>query len=276
MVPLRFETFDSALVQRVVSALVLAPPVLLAVWWGRPAFEVMIAATAAIMTYEWARLCEGGRIGPAGWVLIAVALVIVSSAIWFGIVVGLLAMLAGAVVVHIAGHAEGIEEPHWLTLGVAAVGPPCAALIWLRADAAGGLATCMWLIATVWATDIGAYFTGRAIGGPRLAPSISPKKTWAGLAGGMVSAGLVGWATGMVVDGVDAVILVPLGVTLAVVAQIGDLSKSKFKRHFGVKDAGRLIPGHGGLLDRADGFITAAPAVALLSWLAGRSIVQWP
>lgn len=274
--PLKFEAIDPVLIRRIASALVLAPPVLLAVWWGRPAFEAMIALATAIMAYEWARLCEGGRIGPAGWALVAVALAIVSVAIWFGATASLLAMLAGVVIVHIAGHAEGVEEPRWLTLGVGAVGAPCAALIWLRADAADGLATCLWLIATVWATDIGAYFAGRAIGGPRLAPSISPKKTWAGLAGGMVSAGLVGWATALIVNEADVVVLVPLGAALAVVAQIGDLSESGFKRHFGVKDAGRLIPGHGGLLDRVDGLITTAPAVALLSWLAGRSVVQWP
>jgi phosphatidate cytidylyltransferase len=275
-VPPKLEAIDPVLVRRVASALVLAPPVLLAVWWGQPAFEAVIAAVAAIMAYEWARLCQGGRVGLAGWTLIAVALAVAAAAIWFGARAGLLALLAGVVVVHFAGHAEGVEEPRWLTLGVGAVGAPSAALIWLRADPAYGLATCLWLIATVWATDIGAYFAGRAIGGPRLAPSISPKKTWAGLVGGMVSAGLVGWAAALIVNGADVAVLVPLGAALAVVAQIGDLSQSGFKRHFGAKDTGSLIPGHGGLLDRVDGFITTAPAVALLSWLAGRSVVQWP
>lgn len=272
----RVDGLDPVLVRRVGSALVLAPPVLLAVWWGRPAFEAVILTAAAVMAYEWARLCQGGRIGPSGWILVAGVLAIVFAVIWHGVASGLVVMLVAIVIVHIAAHAESVEEPRWLTLGVIAAGAPCAALIWLRADPAYGLATCLWLIATVWATDIGAYFCGRAIGGPRLAPTISPKKTWAGLAGGMASAAAVGWIATAFVEGARPALLAPLGAALAVIAQIGDLSESGFKRHFGAKDSGCIIPGHGGLLDRVDGFITAAPTVALLSWLAGRSLLQWP
>jgi len=137
----------------------------------------------------------------------------------------------------------------------------------------------LWLVALVIATDIGAYFAGRLIGGPKLMPRISPKKTWAGRVGGMAAAACIGALATTLVAGdegrapVMAVAL--LSALLAVVAQTGDLAESAVKRNFNVKDSGTLIPGHGGLFDRLDGFLITLPALALLVALTGMSVLQW-
>jgi len=276
MVPPKGEWLESSLVRRILSALVLGPPVLAIVWYGGALYYLLILLVAVQMAYEWSRMCGSGTVGPGGRVVIGAVLVAMAMTSWLDLSWGVVAVLAGSLVAYIGARIEGAAEPRWLTLGVLAVGAPAIALLWLRADLDQGRAICLWLVLTVWATDIGAYAVGRSIGGPRLAPRISPNKTWAGLAGGMVAAALVGWSAGEIVGSPSPALLLFVGAGLAVVAQLGDLSKSVVKRHFGVKDAGQLIPGHGGLLDRADGFITAAPAVAVLSLIAGRSLLQWP
>jgi len=128
----------------------------------------------------------------------------------------------------------------------------------------------------VWASDIGAYLVGRAFGGPRLAPVISPGKTWSGAIGGLVAAAVVGAvASALLGKGPPSWRPVALAVLLGVISQGGDLFESYLKRHFGVKDSGRMIPGHGGLLDRLDAVLTAAPAAALLALVLGRGVVLW-
>jgi phosphatidate cytidylyltransferase len=157
-----------------------------------------------------------------------------------------------------------------LALGVVYVGLPILALLLIRRqhdpgpDEATyrGLIFTIWTLALVWATDIGAYFAGRAIGGPKLAPRLSPNKTWAGLAGGVLLASLFAAYMHRAYD-------LPLRLTLAtpvlaVLAQAGDLYESWLKRRAGVKDSGTLIPGHGGALDRLDGLVPVAPVAALL------------
>ncbi len=136
-----------------------------------------------------------------------------------------------------------------------------AALLWLRADGATGRWNVLFVVFVVWASDIGAYAAGRLIGGTKLAPSISPGKTWSGAAGGLLAAVLVALAVAAVSGPVSArVVAVAAG--LSVISQLGDLFESWMKRHLGVKDSGRLIPGHGGLLDRLDGLLAAAPVAA--------------
>ncbi len=159
-------------------------------------------------------------------------------------------------------------------VGVLYLLPALLVLQSMRADGSVGRANVMFLVLIVWGTDIGAYVIGRLIGGPRLAPRISPGKTLSGAVGGLVVAVLIGWAAavlwqtpplhGAVVGGV-----------LGVVCQLGDLFESAAKRHFGVKDSGRLIPGHGGVLDRVDGLLTAAPAAGVLVMVLGQGRVLW-
>ena len=125
-----------------------------------------------------------------------------------------------------------------------------------------GLLLALWAMALVWACDIGAYFAGRSIGGPKLAPTVSPNKTWAGLVGGVIAAGVLGWAL-LRWAGLPAQLALASPV-LAILAQLGDLYESALKRRAGVKDSGSLLPGHGGLLDRIDGLLPVAILVAAL------------
>jgi phosphatidate cytidylyltransferase len=138
---------------------------------------------------------------------------------------------------------------------------PAVGLLYLRDQ--HGLALTLWALAVVWATDIGAYFAGRAIGGPKLAPRLSPNKTWAGLIGGMVTAAAVGAAIAIGAD--LSMRLLWLGGVMAVFAQAGDLFESWLKRRAGVKDSGAILPGHGGVLDRLDGLVPVASLVAALA-----------
>jgi phosphatidate cytidylyltransferase len=142
--------------------------------------------------------------------------------------------------------------------------------LWVVRDQLGFTAA-LWVFAMVWATDIGAYFAGRAFGGLRLAPSISPSKTWSGLIGGMIAALVVGATLGdrAGIDGVPLWIGAPMGL----LSQLGDLAQSWLKRHAGVKDSGRIIPGHGGVFDRVDGLIPVAIVIGALAY-AGVLTVQ--
>jgi phosphatidate cytidylyltransferase len=139
---------------------------------------------------------------------------------------------------------------------------PALAVLWIREQPSLGLSMVVWVFVVVWSTDIGAFFAGRAIGGPKLAPSISPNKTIAGLIGGMVSAGLAGWAW-TDFSGIPSVFLW-LAPPLAFAAQAGDLFESWLKRRAKAKDSGSWLPGHGGLLDRLDGLVVVAPLTALV------------
>ena len=156
--------------------------------------------------------------------------------------------------------------PVWYVSGFVYALAAALALLWVRDRADNGIALVFWVFAIVWATDIGAYFTGRAIGGPKLAPAISPGKTWAGFYGGIVAATIVAGAWAMF-TGLDPVLLL-LAPLFSVAAQGGDLFESWMKRRAGVKDSGRLLPGHGGVFDRLDGLLPVAILTAA-SVLAG-------
>ena len=151
-----------------------------------------------------------------------------------------------------------------------------AALLWVRGDPSVGRVNLLFLLSLVWASDIGAYLVGRLIGGPKLAPRISPGKTWSGAVGGVVASVLVGlaavaWLPTQAGPGWIAAITV----LFCVIGQLGDLAESWAKRHFGVKDSGTLIPGHGGLLDRLDALLAVAPFAALLALGLGRGVLFW-
>lgn len=246
---------------RVLSALVLAPAAFACLWFGTPWFELLVAAVTLAMAWEWRRICAGGAFGATGVAMMLTVAAAVVLASMGRVHAALGVVVAGTVLVAALARTE--RGMGWNALGTVAVGMPAIALIWLRCDEAR-LDVVLWLAVAISATDVAAFFVGRAIGGPRLAPVISPKKTWAGLLGGMVAAALWSVAFGLWAGWGDPLRLAVLGSGLAVVAQLGDLSVSVVKRHFGVKDASHLIPGHGGMLDRADGYVLAAPLCALL------------
>lgn len=257
---------------RVQSAVVMLAVAGICVWAGGFLFDLLIIGVAGVMLLEYNALTAPGaaRDGTPGqpFALVAapVALALIVTAYGWPIIgLALLAVAAVPVSLFLAPMQD--RAPIWALVGPLYVGIPAIALIWLRQQP-DGIAWVLWLIGVVVATDIGGYAAGRTIGGPKLSPRISPKKTWAGLIGGVVAAAVVGLIAAPFLDTGD-VALVVLSAVLAVWEQIGDLFESGIKRHFGVKDSGTIIPGHGGVLDRVDGLVFVAPAVALIALVAG-------
>ncbi len=134
----------------------------------------------------------------------------------------------------------------------------------------------LWMFSVIWATDIFAYFAGKNLGGPKLAPKISPNKTWSGLLGGIVASMIIGLLSSFMFVHGNIIFFVLISGLLAVIEQLSDLVESKFKRTFGVKDSGNIIPGHGGILDRLDGMMLVAPAVILIVWFNYSKFVPVP
>ena len=194
-------------------------------------------------------------------------------ATWVGSWAFALLVAAGAVIVAWEWTRLVGRSPSWIAGGVVYIAVPVAAILWLRDQ---DRETAFWLLLVVWATDTVAYAAGRLIGGWKLYPRISPRKTWAGLVGGIIGAALVG---GLVAVGLSLAIspwaLAAASALLSLVAQGGDLFESAVKRRFDAKDAGTLIPGHGGLLDRVDGLMAAAPVAALFCLVSGGGITEW-
>lgn len=178
-------------------------------------------------------------------------------------------------------HLAGAPFAGWLAAGVLYAGVLLVAPLLLRRDPALGLVTMLFLFAIVWVTDIAAYFAGRAIGGPKLWPAVSPKKTWSGAIGGAIGGVAAGLLVVKLAGLVVAPMLVLVALGLSIIAQAGDLIESAIKRHFGAKDASQLIPGHGGLMDRVDGFLTAAAAAVMVGLIRGglegpaRGLLVW-
>lgn len=252
---------------RVLSALVLAPPVLMALYLGPPYSDALVLLAAALMAWECARVATGKSTEPMVFALAAVAGLAVLAAAFdaYFFAFGLLA-LAGVAAFAVARARSGAI----LGAGLVYLGAACIAFLWLRQVPGAGLALIVWLVATVWANDIAAYLAGRRLGGPRLAPRVSPRKTWSGLCGGILAASAVGALCAAMLPALSAVaggrgiaFFTFAGAFLALVSQGGDLLESAYKRYFHVKDASSLIPGHGGLLDRADGLLAASLALAL-------------
>ncbi len=276
----RGKRFDwSNLRQRAMSAFVLAPIAILAVvgpsisWIGSWTFLVVMAAAIALLAHEWGVMAARDR--PVGVALsIAVGLLAAEFVAYLGHyhlawAVLLVAILACAVVARAVG-ARAADA----AFGAFYLGGPVLALTWVRLGAQDGLAWTILLLAVTWAADIGAFAVGNLVGGPKLWPRFSPNKTWSGFFGGLVVAMAVGASVTVAFRShmrlsLGAAILMGLVGGLATMA--GDLVESILKRRFGVKDSGDLIPGHGGLLDRVDGFMFAilAVAVARLVHLAG-------
>jgi len=260
---------------RVLSAGIFGPVTLAAVYFGTPYFETFMIVAALAMTWEWERICCEGRYGASGWVLsvtVGVACILAwAGRIEYALYVVALGLCGGYAVAALSGRGAS----RWIGPGVVVIGLPCVTAIWLRADPAFGLKNMIWLIGAVWATDVAAYVVGKKIGGRRLAPRISPGKTWAGLFGGMLGAGCWAYAWGVWGGASELFAVALLGVCFAVVAQTGDLGISFVKRRFGVKDASNLIPGHGGVLDRFDGLLSSAPVMALLLYSTRGSGLLW-
>lgn len=256
---------------RVLSALVMAPVVLGAVWIGGWVFHALIAFGSVVAVSEWTSIVPSARRLPARIMAAVGILVAVMAQIAAGPAAGLGAAAAFAILTAIVG---GGADRNLLGFGVLYVAVGMAGLMWLRDLPESGLSLFLFVLIAIWATDIGAYAAGRSIGGPKLAPRISPKKTWAGLIGGMASSALFGWLVALAFGAARPDIALAVGAAVAVVGQAGDLFESAIKRRYNVKDSGQLIPGHGGILDRIDGLLAAAPVLALFHAAVG-SVLSW-
>ncbi len=265
------EPNSSSLGVRVASALVLAPVVLGAVWVGGTAFLALLLIVGPLMALEWARLASPEGSGATEQISLTIGLVVFLLTMGAGDAGLAFALLLTILGLTLAWCLWADMPTTRVLIGFAYVGGAVASFAWLRGDSEMGRLTIIWLLGVVWATDTGAYFVGRTFGGPKMAPRLSPNKTWSGLIGGMVSAAIVSVAVFMWAD-VQSItlttgLLVGLAVFAAVVAllsQAGDIYESSMKRSAGVKDSGTIIPGHGGILDRVDGLMFAATFVALV------------
>lgn len=246
------------LFQRTLAGVFLIAVAALELWLGGNALWALATLISLIMMREWARLTDAADKSRWGQYALCLPLGLLSPlAAGPNLVsaIGFLIAFFGLLIV---------ARNLWLAAGVLYVGLPIVALLWMRGQD-NGLLFAFWGLSLVWATDIGAYFAGRTFGGPKVAPQISPNKTWSGLIGGMVGALVLGLILATYAELPSRLALA--SPALAVLAQAGDFFESWMKRRAGVKDSGSLIPGHGGALDRLDGVVTALPAAAFLVWI---------
>ncbi len=256
--------FSRDWITRPFFAVVLGAAVLFAIFKGKPYLEIVAAVAVMLAAREWHRLVGRGRYSAE---LIASVIVLWTSLGAFIVwphdhLLPLLLLVAGTALVFTVALLRH-NNPVWQAAGVAYLGLPALAVIALRDFTPHGEWVLVGLFLIVWATDTGALFAGNLIGGPRLAPVLSPNKTWAGFIGGMISAAVIE-AIFLLILGGHAVLGAVLGGGMAVIAHLGDLFESWAKRCFHVKDSGSMIPGHGGVLDRIDSTLATLVVLAVL------------
>ncbi len=265
----------SEVAQRTVTAIALAVPAAAAVVAGPPYLTVFVGIVAAVMSWEWVRVTGARKFGVAGATMAALLVGAVAAAAFgryawaYGIVAAAIPLVYAAARFHAREHALPIAA------GAAYIGVPALSLLWLYARPEVGRELVIWIICVVIACDIGAFFVGRTLRGPKLAPRISPGKTWSGAVGGVAAAMAVGLALGLALGLARPLVLAAAALAFAVISEFGDLFESGVKRAFEVKDASGILPGHGGMMDRVDGIVAALTAAAALIWLAGGDPRPW-
>jgi phosphatidate cytidylyltransferase len=268
----------SELALRVCSALVLVPLAIGTAYVGGWPFAVFWGLAGLGVLWEWCSLVAGADrrlalMTGAAAIVLAVVLAVTGHHRATLVVLAMGTLAAAAL--------APSERRIWVASGVPYAGAIAVAPIILRADSANGFLAVLFLFAIVWATDIVAYFVGRAVGGPKLMPQVSPKKTWSGALGGTAAAVALAVVFAQAASLPAWFAIAMLAVVLSVVAQGGDLFESFLKRRFGAKDSSHLIPGHGGLMDRLDGFVTAGVVAALIGVARGgfespgRGLLMW-
>ena len=263
---------------RSASALVLMPVAIYCVWVGGIWFEMFLGGLAVLIAYEWVTIVHSGNERAlALHVLAGLAGVFVTES--QGLDAASAAVLILWLISVLMWLVRAGEGTIWSLLGVFYVGLPMIAFVLLREDGALGPWAIFWCFAIVWTADICAYFAGRAIGGPKLAPRLSPKKTWAGLGGAILGAMAISaiFATSL---GLNVAALVSLATLLTCVEQFGDIFESAMKRRYGVKDSGDFIPGHGGVLDRVDGLLAVIFVAGFIGFVhragsAASGLLNW-
>lgn len=249
---------------RIISGIIMAVVVLAATWQGGSAFRLLASVIGLLVYYEWSTITklyerdfQGAALGWLGLAVIVIATLAAESV--YAVAALLLFAILTAALVAVR------RTSWWLPAGVVYGGLTVVAMAEIRDEDLRGFVLMLFIFATVWATDILAYFVGRAIGGPKLAPRISPGKTWSGAIGGTVAAVIIGPAVAWCFFPGIGLPVALVALLLSICSQIGDLFESFIKRRFGVKDSSHLIPGHGGVMDRVDGLVFACFAAFLLA-----------
>ncbi|WP_366656272.1 phosphatidate cytidylyltransferase [Fodinicurvata sp. EGI_FJ10296] len=270
---------------RTLTGMVAGAVALFGIWYGGWAFWLLVGLVASGSTLEWAAIAgtTAQRHMIADWKTVGLPVVGVLAALTASAFTGLfwpgLAILAATVafvpIIEAARNGGNVKSSVSLikAFGPGYIGLAGLTLIWMRNAGDNGAANVLLVMVCVSATDIGAYFVGRAVGGPKLAPAISPAKTWSGLCGGVVGSMAAAALAHLVLGGASVAILLLIAAALAVVSQSGDLLESSLKRRFGVKDSGHVLPGHGGVLDRVDGLLAAAIVMAMIFAFFGSGIL---
>jgi phosphatidate cytidylyltransferase len=247
---------------RLLSGSVMAAGAAILTAAGAMPFAILVVALGLVVSWEWGRLVNGREQGTVLAVQIGTTAAAGLLAALGYVALGLLALPIGAILATVLSLGRNSV---FSAVGVFYAGFPTVALIWLRSDPSYGLLAAVFVILVVAAADTAAFLSGRLLGGPLLWERISPKKTWAGLAGALLAGAVVGMLFSFAISGSTTLRLAVTGAALALVAHAGDLAESALKRRFGAKDAGSIIPGHGGVMDRVDGIVFAASAVALIA-----------
>jgi phosphatidate cytidylyltransferase len=273
---------------RVASALVLAPLAIFVAYVGGWPFALFWGAAAMGVLWEWTSLVSGEdrrAVLMTGGAAVVLALALAGSIPDADQPVRATRLIAAVVVMAMgmlgAAALTSRGQRGWVAAGIPYAGAIGVAPVVLRSDASYGFIAMIILFAVVWATDILAYFIGRAVGGPKLMPKVSPKKTWSGALGGTAGAVVAAFVIAMLwgLSGLFAIAVI--AALLSVASQAGDLLESFLKRRFGAKDSSHLIPGHGGLMDRLDGFVVAALFATLIGIFRGgveapaRGLLVW-
>ncbi|WP_319531698.1 phosphatidate cytidylyltransferase [uncultured Cohaesibacter sp.] len=258
----------SDLAVRAVSGVVLAVLAFAATWWGGLPFSLLFGLGALLIYREWVAIVGEAPFGiPAviGYLCVAGSLVCLYVGAWQA---SLIIPLIGAGFLFFARCSYPYAR--WCASGILYAAAFGFSAIALRLDEANGFAAIIILFAIVWGTDVAAYFVGKSLGGPKLWPRVSPKKTWSGSVGGLVVGVAFATLVAFVLDVKLSLFLVLMLAFLSILSQLGDLAESHMKRLFNVKDSGTLIPGHGGVMDRVDGLVFAMVAAAVIGFAAGR------
>lgn len=262
---------------RVASGVLLAPLFLFVVYLESPWFNILAGIIGAFVAFEYMRIVGFVRANePWTWravLIICTAPIAVAVLEFDGLTTSASLIAILTALVAFSGHERTQGGGFAIHAMIPYAALPAVALAYVMN--VGAAASIFWLLAVVWGTDIGAYALGRIIGGPKLAPSISPNKTWSGAFGGVISAvlasGALLWSYGLTAT----LTMAGLAAVLSAISQVGDLFESGLKRRYQVKDSGSLIPGHGGIMDRFDGLWTAAPVVAVACVIMDGGVQKW-
>ena len=247
-----------AVMKRIVTSLILAPVVLGAVLLGSPFVNILVLVSGALLSWEWAKMVpnQNNSVYALSYMTSLAVAALLNNAF------AILWVMCGAAAL-VWYKARNEEHRKLLTLGVPYITLGLGAIVWLFNCV--GVPTTLWFVLVIWSVDVGGYLVGCSLKGPKLAPKISPNKTWAGLGGGMLFAVIVSVVYAYIIsDGQACLAFGLLGALIGVIEQTGDLIESAIKRYLGLKDSSDLIPGHGGIFDRIDGMIFSAPVVVLL------------